>query len=196
MKKLRAFLVSGGFVIALSGCGMRECVFDGECGLGDTCSVDGQCRAADGIGAERIPAGIYAEGLNVTRAALRGDIGNASGLSGPAHRVEVYQWTRGTDVLIYSEDATAFSFLYLNEPLSSLPVGETTFPAGRSVDGTAVNGQLCITGGAYDVPASEVVVTVTEADDGSREYRFEVETSRDDWATAELATAPTPVLDG
>lgn len=196
MTKLRAFLVSGGFVIALSGCGSRDCVWDGECGSGDMCTVDGQCRSRDDLGAARVPAGIYAEGVNVTRAALSGDIGTAEELEGPAHRVEVYQWSRGTDVLIYSEDASAFSFLYLNEPLSSLPVGETTFPAGRSVDGTSLNGQLCITGGSYDVPASEVVVTVSESDDGSREYRFEVETSRDDWATAELVTAPSPVLDG
>lgn len=187
--KVPAVILFGGVVAFLSGCDSRDCLWDSECGVGDMCAVDGQCVSRSDMGAPPVAAGIYAEGVGVTQAALRGDIGGEQDMSGPAHRVEVYEWDLGTDVLVYSADGDAFSFIYMDQPLDALPMGTTTFPAGRAVDGVEVNGQLCITGGGYDVPASEIEVTVSETSEGERNYSFDVETSGDDWAVTDLRVA-------
>lgn len=189
--KIPAVILFGGVVAFLSACDSRDCVWDSDCGAGAMCAVDGECLAQDGFenGDPRVAGGVYAEGVAVSQAALRGDIGAERGMTGAAHRVEVYEWDLGTDVLVYSADGDAFSFIYMDQPLDALPMGRTTFPAGRSVDGVEVNGQLCITGGGYDVPASEIEVTVSETSEGERNYSFDVETSGDDWAVTDLRVA-------
>lgn len=196
--KIPAVVLFGGVVAFLSACDTRDCLWDSECGAGSMCATDGQCMPQDGFenGTPPVAGGVYAEGVSVSQAALTGDIGAERGMAGPAHRVEVYEWDLGTDILVYSEDGDAFSFVYMDQPLQSLPLGTTTFPAGRAVDGVEVNGQLCITGGGYDVPASEVEVTVTERSNGERDYSFDVETAGEDWAVTEISVTPDAAVGG
>ncbi len=195
MTKIPAVVLLGGAVAFLTACGSGECLWDSECGAGAMCAADGQCLPQDGFdnGVPPVAGGIYAEGVAVSEAALRGDIGGEHGMDGPAHRVEIYEWDLGTDVLVYSPDGDAFSFIYLDQPLSRLPLGTTTYPAGRAVDGVEINGQLCITGGGYDVPTSEIEVTVREGSDGERDYSFDAKTAGDDWAVTDVSVGPAAV---
>lgn len=190
MLKIPAVVLFGGLVVFLAGCDSRECLWDNDCGMGAMCAVDGQCLPGN-EGAPPVAGGVYAEGVAVSSAALRGDIGAERGMRGPAHRVEVYEWDLGTDILVYSPDGDAFSFIYMDQPLDSLPTGTTTFQAGRPTNGVEVNGQLCITGGGYDVPASEIAVTVRENNAGEREYSFDARSAGDDWAVTDLVVQPT-----
>lgn len=191
MLKIPAVVLFGGLVAFLAGCDSRECLWDNDCGTGAMCAADGQCLPADGLdGAPPVAGGVYAEGVAVSQAALRGDIGSERGMSGPAHRVEVYEWDLGTDILVYSPDGDAFSFIYMDQPLDSLPEGTTTFQAGRPNNGVEVNGQLCITGGGYDVPAQEIAVTVRENSTGEREYSFDARSAGEDWAVTDLVVQP------
>lgn len=180
MRSIPAALLFGGFV-ALTGCADGECILNQQ----GMCVGDNDARGMNGSPA--VAQGVYADGMDVRGASLRGDIGERTDLGGPAHRVEVYEWDLGTDLLVYSEQGEAFTFVYLDQPLEALPEGTTVFPSGRSVNGVEVNAQLCVTGGSYDVPASEVVVTVDEHEDGSREYAFDMRSAGDDWAVTDVA---------
>lgn len=191
MLKIPAVVLFGGLVVFLAGCDSRECMWDNDCGMGGMCAIDGQCLPNGFDGVPPVAGGVYSEGVAVTQAALRGDIGTQRGMEGPAHRVEVYEWDLGTDILVYSPDGRAFSFLYMDKPLESLPLGTTTFQAGRSTKGVELNGQLCITGGGYDVPASEITVSVRENNSGEREYSFNARSSGGDWAVTDIVVQPT-----
>jgi hypothetical protein len=169
MRMIPAALLVGGLVGVMGGCAAGEFGNDGRLS-----------------GAPPVAQGVYADGLDVQGASLRGDIGQRTELSGPAHRVEIYQWDLGTDLLVYSAGGEAFTFIYLDQPLEALPVGTTAFAAGRSQNGVQVNSQLCVTGGSYDVPASEIVVTVAENLEGSREYSFDSRSAGSDWAVTEV----------
>lgn len=116
---------------------------------------------------------------NVEYAVLDGYVGRTE-MQGAAHRVEVYEYEGGSDLLVYGDEGRAFAYVYASMPFDRLPLGDSLYGYGDDV-----SAQLCLTGGGYDRPASSVLVSVEE-DELGRSYTFDIETTDADWAFADV----------